>query len=171
MNIFKPIAATLLIFALVFVAGLGIDSASENKVLIPFAFPFAIVLMLVMRVIGAKYELAGWAVFTAWLGLTYLQTGQTIEVVAFVAYICLALLGAFKSPYFLAVAWVAHPIWDFLPRELPALLKDLPTACILFDLPIGLSIFWFARQGRWITFGRNTMTAPVPSTGSQSSHT
>ncbi len=158
MTILKPIAITLYILLLVFAAGFGIDSASEHKVLIPFALPFALVLILAMRILGAKYELAGLSVFTAWLGLTYLQTGQRIEVIAFTFYVGFALLGAFKSPYFLAFAWVFHPVWDFVPRELPDLLKDLPTACILFDIPIGLYIFWFARRGRWVTFGRNLGT-------------
>ncbi len=162
MTILKPIAITLYILLLVFAAGFGIDSAFEHRVLIPFAFPFAIALILAIRVFGAKSELAGLAIFTAWLGLTYLQTGQTIEIVAFIFYVGLALLGAFKSPYFLAFAWVFHPVWDFVPRELPDLLKDLPTACILFDIPIGLYIFWFARRGRWVTFGRKVET-PISS--------
>jgi hypothetical protein len=165
MTILKPIAITIYILFLVFAAGFGIDSASENRVLIPFAFPFAIVLILALRAFGAKSELAGLAVFTAWLGLTYLQTGNPIEIVAFMFYVVFALLGAFKSPYFLAFAWVFHPFWDFVPRELPDLLKDLPTACILFDIPIGLYIFWFARHGRWVTFGRRVGTR-VPSQAS-----
>jgi hypothetical protein len=162
MTILKPIATTLYILLLMFAAGFGIDSASEHRALILFALPFAIALILAMRVLGAKSELAALAVFTAWLGLTYLQTGQRIEIVGFIFYVGLALLGAFKSPYFLAFAWVFHPAWDFVPRQLPDLLKDLPTACILFDIPIGLYVFWFARQGRWVTFGRKAET-PISS--------
>jgi hypothetical protein len=165
MTILKLIGVTLYILLLVFAAGFGIDSASEHKVLIPFALPFAVALILALRVLGAKYELAGLAVFTAWLGLTYLQTGGRIEIFAFGLYAALALLGAFKSPYVLALAWVLHPVWDFVPRELPDLLKDLPTACILFDIPIGLYIFWFARRGRWVTFGSKSATREAQHVG------
>jgi hypothetical protein len=108
-----------------------------------------------VRVLGKKAELAGWAVFTIWLGSTYLLSADSIaavEVIAFLAYLSLGLLGAFRSPYFLIVAWLLHPVWDFFPRALPDVLQDLPTACILFDVPIGLYLVWYARKGRWNVF-------------------
>jgi hypothetical protein len=155
MDILKRIATAIYILALIYVAGLGIERAANDKMLIPFAFPAALVLLLAVRAFGPKAELAGWSVFTVWLGSTYLfssDTITTVEVIAFIAYLSFGLLGAFKSPYFLAFAWLFHPVWDFLPRVLPDLLKDLPTACILFDLPIGLYILWFAYQKRWTVF-------------------
>jgi hypothetical protein len=158
MAVLKPIAMTCYLVLLILAAGLGIDRASEGKMLIPFAFPLAVFLILALRVFGGKSELAGWAIFTVWLGITYLQTGNVLEIIAFGVYLVFALLGAFKSPYFLAFAWCFHPVWDFIPRELPDLLKDLPTACILFDIPIGLYILWHTRQGRWLTFGRKNNT-------------
>jgi hypothetical protein len=155
MEILKRIATAVYILALIFLAGLGIDRAATDKTLIPFALPAAIVLILAVRVFGPKAELAGWAVFTVWLGSTYLASSDTIapvEVVAFVVYLSFGLLGAFVSPYFLALAWLLHPVWDFFPRVLPDLLKDLPTACILFDIPIGSYILWFTVKNRWNVF-------------------
>ncbi|MBP7689753.1 MAG: hypothetical protein KA765_17680, partial [Thermoflexales bacterium] len=55
----------------------------------------------------------------------------------------------FKSPYFLALAWLFHPVWDFVPRDLPPQLLDLPLACLLYDIPIGLYLLWGARRNRW----------------------
>ena len=155
MIVLKRIAITIYILVLLYLAGFGIGSAAREDMLIQIALPFAVVLILGVRVLGKRSELAGWAVFTVWLGSTYLQTGQTLETIIFVVYICVALLGAFKSPYFLAFAWLFHPAWDFIPRELPDLLKDLPTACIMFDIPIGLYIFWFTWKNRWLPFGKN----------------
>ena len=154
MTVLKRIAVTVYILVLLYLAGFGIGSAAREDMLIQIALPFAIVLILGVRVLGERFELAGWAVFTVWLGSTYLQTGQTIETIIFVVYIGIALLGAFKSPYFLAFAWLFHPVWDFVPRELPDLLKDLPMACIMFDIPIGLYILWFTRKDRWMPFGK-----------------
>jgi hypothetical protein len=154
MVIIKRIAITFYILFLLYLAGFGIGSAAREEMLIQIALPFAVILIIAVRLLGEKSELAGWAVFTVWLGSTYLQTGQTIETIIFVVYIGIALLGAFKSPYFLAAAWLFHPVWDFVPRELPDLLKDLPTACIMFDIPIGLYILWFTRNNRWMPFGK-----------------
>lgn len=154
MIIVKRFAIAFYILLLLYLAGFGIGSAAREEMLIPVALPFAVILVLAVRFLGEKAELAGWAVFTVWLGSTYLQTGKTIETIIFFVYIGIALLGAFQSPYFLAFAWLFHPVWDFIPRELPDLLKDLPTACIMFDIPIGLYILWFTRKNRWNPFGK-----------------
>lgn len=156
MAIVKGAGRTVYIVLLLYLAGLAIGSAAREHMLIPVALPFAAALVLAARVLGPRTELAAWAVLTVWLGSTYLQTGATRETVAFVVYAGLALLGAFKSPYVLAAAWLLHPLWDFVPRELPALLTDLPAACILFDVPIGLYLLWNARKGRWRVFGAKT---------------
>jgi hypothetical protein len=167
MNILKRIATAVYILALIVLAGLGIERAADTKMLIPFAFPAALVLLIALRVFGPKAELAGWSVFTVWVGSTYwsaitswlgtsyvgsIDTINKLEIIAFVAYLGFGLLGAFRSPYFLAFAWLFHPVWDFFPRDLPDPLKDLPTACIFFDLPIGLYILWFAYKNRWTVF-------------------
>jgi hypothetical protein len=155
MEILQRFAMAVYLLALIYVAGLGIERASSDKTLIQFAFPAAVVLILAVQVFGPKVELAGWGVFTAWLGMTYLFSSDTVavvEVVAFIAYLTCGLLGAFGSPYFLAFAWLLHPVWDFFPRVLPDSLKDLPMACILFDIPIGLYILWSAFKNRWHVF-------------------
>lgn len=160
MVILKRIGIAAYILILIYLAGLGIESAANAKLLIPFALPAAIVLTLFHRAFGARAELTGWAVFTVWLGSTYLLSSESIapvEVVMFVAYVSFGLLGVFKSPYFLAFAWLLHPVWDFVPRALPDLLKDLPVACILFDLPIGVYLLWFASKNRWTVFNFRTV--------------
>jgi hypothetical protein len=83
------------------------------------------------------------------LGGTYLSTGKPIEYAIFFLYFVLTALGIFKSPYFLAAAWLFHPLWDFLPRTLPDKLHDLPVACALFDTPIGLYLAWGGWKKRW----------------------
>jgi hypothetical protein len=153
--VLKRVAVATYLLILLYAAGVGIDLAANERLLIPYALPAAIVLIVAVRVLGKKAELAGWAVFTIWLGSTYLLSGDsvaTVEVIAFLAYLSLGLLGAFRSPYFLALAWLLHPAWDFFPRALPDVLQDLPTACILFDVPIGLYLIWYARRGRWDVF-------------------
>lgn len=149
MAIVATVARSSYILLLLFLAGWGIGSAARSQMLIPVALPFAAVLILAARAWGPRTELATWSMFTVWLGSTYLTTGTTSETIAFVVYLGVAAWGAFRSPSVLAAAWLLHPLWDFLPRNLPALLQDLPTACILFDVPIGLYLLQQARTGRF----------------------
>lgn len=150
---FKNTLKTEYIVLLHILAGFAIGMAAQSMILIPSAIPFAVVLILLLRFLDEKAELLSWAGFTIWLGSTYLTIGTTSEYILFFVYIGLAALGIFKSPYFLAIAWLLHPLWDFMPRELPQILVDLPIACILFDVPIGLYILWGAKKKRWKTFG------------------
>jgi hypothetical protein len=152
----KNTALTIYIVFLIIAAGFGVGAATQAGVLIQAAVPFALVLILVMYFMGAKAELISWAAFTVGLlAGTYLQTGTPIEYLMFFVYIILSALGIFKSPYFLALAWLFHPIWDALPRDLPAQMKDLPLACALFDTPIGLYLLWGAWKKRWVPFGED----------------
>ncbi len=148
-SILKNIANTIYILFLIMLTGSAIGAAAKAGYLIPAAVPFSLVLILILRFMNPKLERIAWAAFTVWLGSTYVQLGNPIEYGLFFAYIALALLGVFKSPYFLAAAWLFHPVWDFIPRELPELYVDLPTACILFDIPIGLYLLWTSRIKRW----------------------
>ncbi len=148
-NILKNIANTIYILFLIMLTGSAIGAAAKAGYLIPAAVPFALVLFLILRFMNPKLERIAWAAFTVWLGSTYVQLGNPIEYGLFFAYIALALLGVLKSPYFLVVAWLFHPVWDFIPRELPELYVDLPMACILFDIPIGLYLLWASRIKRW----------------------
>ncbi|MCB9419715.1 MAG: hypothetical protein H6667_07920 [Ardenticatenaceae bacterium] len=149
----KNTLKTVYIVLLHLVAGFAIGMAAQDKMLIAAAIPFAVVLILAVRFLGAKPELLAWAGLTVWLGSTYLSNGEFAEYMLFFVYVTLAALGIFKSPYFIVIAWLFHPVWDFVPRELPDLLKDLPVACIIFDLPIGFYILWFTRSKRWESFG------------------
>ncbi len=153
----KNIILTLYIVFLIIAAGFGVGAATQAGVVIPAAVPFAFVLILIMYFMGVKPELISWAAFTVGLlGGTYLSTGNLMEYVMFFFYIVLSALGIFKSPYFLALAWLFHPIWDFVPRALPYRLHDLPLACVLFDIPIGLYLLWGSWKKRWLPFGEDT---------------
>ncbi len=148
----KLTAVTVYIVFLVFVTGLGVSYATDNGILIKAAVPMALVLIIALRVLGPNKEQIGWAVFTGWLGMTYLQTGGPIEVLAFFACVTLGALGIFRSSYFLVVAWFGHIAWDYIPRELPEKLQDLPMGCTLFDGLIGLYLLWGTATKRWIPF-------------------
>ncbi len=156
----KRFITTVYIFFLLIAAGALIGTAAREELLIPVALPFAVGLILAARVLGPRSELAAWAAFTVWLGSTYLQTGSPLETGAFIVYLGIALWGAFKAPYVLAFAWLFHPVWDFVPRDLPDLLKDLPVACIMFDIPIGLYLLWGTRNGRWSPYGKSAKEGP-----------
>lgn len=78
-----------------------------------------------------------------------LFVGLWIAALIVIATLTLALLGTFRSPWFLVVAWYAHIPWDFVPRELPEALLGLPLACLLFDGLIGTYLIWRIRSRRW----------------------
>jgi len=144
---------TVGIVVLLIFLGFAVSAAASAKVLIAAALPFSMILILILRVLGPRPELIAWSALTVWLGSTYLQTGSPLEIVVLCVYMALAAFGLFRSPYLLAFAWLFHPIWDFLPRELPTLMLDLPMACILFDIPIGLYLIWATRARRLTVFG------------------
>lgn len=152
-TLLKNTALTLAITLLAILVSFAVGMAAQAQVLIPAGFPFSLVLILILHLMGRKAGLIGFAVFTIWLGSTYLQTGSPLESVMLLIYIALAAAGLFISPYALALAWLFHPLWDFLPRALPPLMTDLPMACILFDIPIGLYLIWATRSGRLKRFG------------------
>ncbi|MBV1913868.1 MAG: hypothetical protein KUG72_00685 [Pseudomonadales bacterium] len=90
----------------------------------------------------SREELIGWALFTVWLGSTYAASGSTAELTVFGLITLLAIAGIIFSPWLFVVAWFAHIVWDFMPRELPDLLHDLPIACMIFDGLIALYLSW-----------------------------
>ena len=171
MNILKRIATAVYILALICFFAIGLLNAENNKMLIPFAFPAALVLLLAARAFGPKAELASWSVFTvllvsaymllltAWVGGFYwIEEITIVEVIAFIACSGFGLLGAFKSPYFLAFAWLFYPVLAFFHPKLPFdVLEDFAAACFLFGLPIGLYILWFAYKNRWTVFSLKLM--------------
>lgn len=145
----KRLLQTVYVIGLMMAAGMAIGAAARAGWLIPAAVPFALVLIGLLRLLPAPAERAGWAAFTLWLGSTYVALGSPIEIGVLVLYGGLAGLGAFRSPYLLSLAWLIHPLWDFVPRTLPPNYIDLPMACVLFDLPIGVYLLWGARARRW----------------------
>ena len=170
MNILKRIATAVYILALICFFAIGLLNAENNQMLIPFAFPAALVLLLAARAFGPKAELASWSVFTvllgsvyvllvtAWAGIFPIEKITIVEVIAFIACFGFGLLGAFESPYFLAFAWLFYPVLAFFHPKLPLdVLEDFAAACVLFGLPIGLYIFWFAYKNRWTVFSLKLM--------------
>lgn len=166
----KRVATGLYVIGLLIAAGIGIERAAREQLLVPLALPAAVILILAARVLRPQAELACWAVFTAWLGSTYLGLNGIPEVVLFVVYLGLAIVGAFKTPYALAAAWLFHPVWDFLPRELPELLVDLPLACVFFDIPIGLYLLRGTRRRRWVALGRAAPGVATAEAGARAGH-
>ena len=123
--------------------------AAEVGLLVPSALAMAAVPILGLTFLRPGEELAGWALFTLWLGSTYAAGGDPFELAGFAVVAVLAAIGAFRSPWFLAGAWLAHIPWDFVPRELPEMFLELPAACMLFDGLIGGYLVWRNRSGRW----------------------
>ena len=152
----KNTALTVYIVFLIIASGFGVGAATQSGVLIQAAVPFSFALIVVIYFMNPKAELISWAAFTVGLlAGTYLQTGSPIEYLMFVVYVILSALGIFKSPYFLALAWLFHPVWDAVPRDLPAQMQDLPLACAFFDTPIGLYLLWGSWKQRWLPFGED----------------
>jgi hypothetical protein len=145
-------------FALLVFATVAINIATDEGVLIPSAFPFGISLILAARFgplvssrfLGRRAEKYAWLALSAWLGLTYFPYGnRALEILALCLYVGCALLSARRFSYLLGSLWLAHPLWDFVPRTLPNFLTDLPRACILFDVPIGCYLIHCARTERF----------------------
>ena len=146
----QRIARGVAVVGLVLAASFGVGAATTAGLLVQAAFPFALVLIAVLHVLGGRAEIVAWAALTVvLLAGTYLRTGHPIEYAVGVAYLALAALGGFRSPAFLALAWLIHPLWDAVPRDLPAPLQDLPLACALFDTPIGLYLLWGVWKRHW----------------------
>ena len=149
MKTMKTIASTVYILFLIMLTGSAVGAAAKAGYLIPAAVPFALVLILILRFMNPKLERIAWPPSRSGLEAPTFNWATRSSMGFFFAYIALALLGVFKSPYFLVAAWLLHPVWDFIPRELPELYIDLPMACILFDIPIGLYLLWASRIKRW----------------------
>jgi hypothetical protein len=122
-----------------------IGIATQLGILIPAAFPLGVLLVLLFYWLPARVQIIGWAVATVWLlSGVYLGTSD-IEYFALIVVVVAAIAGVFWSPWFIAGIWMIHPLWDLLPRDLPEHQHDLPLACLIYDLVIGVYLVFRIR--------------------------
>jgi hypothetical protein len=115
-----------------------IGIATQLGILIPAAFPLGVLLVLLFYWLPARVQLIGWAVATVWLLSSVYLGASDLEYVALIVVVVAAIAGVFWSPWFLAGIWIIHPLWDLVPRDLPEHQHDLPLACLIYDLVIGI---------------------------------
>ncbi len=160
----RTIAVSGYVFVLALATAVLLEVAIRAGVLIPAAIPVAMIPVVGLYFLRPDEELAGWVLFTAALGGTYLDGGAPFEFAGALGIATLAGLGAWRWPWILAATWFGHILWDFVPRELPERMLDVPTACILFDGLIGSYLVWGMVRGRWRSFGGRLKTeATIPS--------
>ncbi|MBX3015085.1 MAG: hypothetical protein KF832_26430 [Caldilineaceae bacterium] len=163
-RVFKAIC---IVGTLLFISA-GVSAAGRADLLTVVALPMALLLMMVWRLLGPRAELVAWTLLVLWLGLTYVNPADAAtlprELAVAASYALLAALGLFVSPWFLAVGLVAHIGWDFVPRELPTHLHDLPTACLIYDGVLAIYGGWQTYTGRWTPLRLKGKAPPVSGT-------
>jgi len=123
-----------------------IGLATELGILIPAALPLGVLLVLLFYWLSPRVQLIGWAVATAWLlSSVYLGTSD-LEYFMLMVVVIAAIAGVFWSPWFIAGIWMIHPLWDLIPRDLPDHQHDLPLACLIYDLVIGIYLIFRIRK-------------------------
>lgn len=155
----RTAAVAGLIILLMGLTTVAFGAAAEAGRLVAAGAPLAALMILGLHFLRPREELAGWAAITLFLGTTYLG-GALFEWTGFAALAGLAALGVLRSPWFLVVAWLGHIPWDFVPRELPAQLADVPLTCVLYDGLVGAYLGWGAWSGRWPVFARAAREVP-----------
>lgn len=147
----KTMALRVLMIAwivfLVWFAGITVAMAANAHALVWASIPLTLIPIAGLYFLPANAERAGWALFTVWLGSTYASLGTPLELGVFGLICAFALLGYFRSSWYFVVSWFGHIAWDFVPRALPELYLELPSACMLFDGGIGLYLAWRIRRG------------------------
>jgi hypothetical protein len=141
-------------------ASTALASAPGTAYLNAVALVSGLVVIVGFRVLGRSAELIAWAILTGWLGMTYAHTGGVLDAAVFFAYVAVAAIGAFRTPYALAAAWLAFIPWSFSPHHLQHMPADFPVATIFYCLPPGLYLVLGARSRRWQRLG-----APTSMTG------
>ena len=122
-----------------------IGLATSADALLVGAIPLGILLVLAYGWMNPKAQLISWSVATGWLlSSVYLGTSN-LEYGALLIVILAAIAGVVWSPWFLAGIWLVHPIWDLIPRDLPDQQHDLPLACLIYDLVIGVYLIFRIR--------------------------
>ena len=127
--------------------------ATQGGWLLWAAVPLGVVLVAAMAWLPPRAQVVGWAAVTGWLlASVYLGHGS-IEYVALVVVLALSAAGVFISPWFLVAVWTVHPLWDLIPRDLPAAMHDLPHACLIYDLIVAAYLFRRTRRGFFPVIG------------------
>ncbi|MEZ5596708.1 MAG: hypothetical protein R3E84_10000 [Pseudomonadales bacterium] len=138
-RVLRAVLVTGYLIALVLLTGAAVGFAARQGWLVPVGLILPVLPIVGLRWLRAKEQLAGWSLFTVWLGSTYLPIGTPPEVAVFLVILGAAFVGyRYRSTQLLAMAWFAHIAWDVFPRDLPAVLADLPAACMLFDGIVGV---------------------------------
>jgi hypothetical protein len=151
MRIHKSDLIVLLQTLYVGVVSLGVSYligfATSANALIIAALPLGLILVLALAWLKPRAQLVGWAVASAWLlSSVYLGVSE-VEYVVLVGVFLLSLAGVLWSPWFLVALWFLHPLWDFVPRELPDAQHDLPLACFIYDLVVAIYLLWRTKRG------------------------
>ena len=154
-GLLRTFGVTLWMVVLVFATSQLVSIAAAQGMLIWSAVVLPAIPILGLFWLRRREELAGWALFTVWLGSTYANTGVTGELFVLALYVVFALVGYFRAPWTLVGAWFLHIAWDFVPRDLPEMFADLPVACIIFDGMIGGYLAWRTYSGRWSKVSRS----------------
>lgn len=81
-----------------------------------FAAPVAVALVAATLALPHDARRVFWVVFTIWTGMSFAHSGEPLELAVFAVMIALAVVGFTKSPYFWAIAWGFHALWNFFPR-------------------------------------------------------
>ena len=124
-----------------------IGLATTLDLLLVGAIPLGVLLVGLLSWLKPRAQLLGWAAVTAWLlSSVYLGTSE-IEYLMLLLVFLAAIAGVFWSPWFIAAIWFVHPLWDLIPRELPAHQHYLPLACLMYDLVVAIYLTWRIRKG------------------------
>jgi hypothetical protein len=115
-----------------------IGFATEFGALIPAALPLGILLILLFYRLSPRVQLIAWALATVWLLSSVYLGNSPIEYFMLIVVVVAAIAGVFWSPWFIAGIWMVHPLWDLIPRKLSEHQHDLPCACLIYDLAIGV---------------------------------
>ncbi len=136
-----------------FVTSSVVAMAADHGVLLPVAIPLGLALVGALAWLPPRAQLVGWSAVSIWLLSTvYLASGPW-EYAALVVVVLLAVAGVVGSPWFLVALWAFHPLWDLVPRDLPASLQDLPMACLRYDLIVAVYLAWRVHRGFFAVLG------------------
>ena len=124
-----------------------IGFATKADLLLVGALPMGLLLVAALAWLPARAQLIGWSATTTWLLASVYLGVSDIEWLMLIAVIAASIAGAVWSPWFLGAIWFIHPLWDLIPRDLPASQQDLPLACLIYDLIVALYLMWRTRSG------------------------